>query len=306
MDRKTWLVALFAAELAIVALAVQAVRGSAIWPRWSSPAPVETTMSAPAPASPGSTITIALPGAALTLSPSSDGQVHLEETQAKGGWWWGGDPKRRVIHIDPAFGGMRIWRDALFAVGYKEGTDKVALAVPPGSRINVTAAETITAAGFRNALTLHAVEGPVYVRDQHGDLNVSSERGRIVLDETEANRIALSTRDGRLIGTRVSMRGPAPRLDATTTDGRVEMQMKQLPRDGQYMVHTGSGRMRLELPSDSNVTVTMRTGDGDISATGVALTGQGKERRAVFGDGAAAFDLSTGDGRIELTSGSSE
>ena len=102
------------------------------------------------------------------------------------------------------------------------------------------------------------------------------------------------------------MLGTAPRLDVNTRDGRVELQMKQLAGDGRYMVHTGNGRMKLELPTDSNVTVTMRTGDGEISATGVTLSGEGNERRAVLGGGNAPFDLSTGDGPIELTAGTSE
>jgi hypothetical protein len=299
MDRRTLLVALVAAEIAIVALAVQAVRGAGVIPTWSSPIPVETSLVAAAP--PEADVSISLPGAAITLAPSHDGQIHLQESQAKAGWWWGGDPKERKIHLDHETAGtVRIWRPGLIAIGYKVGTDTVRIELPSPASIDVAQCESIAAEGFRSQMSLRSTEGPVTVRDQRGNVSVSNKNGRIVLEDIEANAISVNTKNGRVVGGNVTLEGSAPRLDVNSHNGRVELALKQVSPDGRYMIHTDNGRIRLRLPQQSDVTVSLHTRHGEISATGVTLSGEGNDRRAVFGNGTASFDVSTRNGPIDL------
>ena len=309
MDRKTVIVALIAVEIVIVVAAAQAIRAGtgASWGTPDAPAPVTTTLNAAA--GPGRLAAVSLPGAAVMISPSTDGGVHVVAHTEMRHWGWSSGLRRVPIHIDPSPDGVHVWRDApppVASFGWSTVTDTIDVSVPAAMAVDVTSAARIVASGMRAALKLHSHDGSIRVDDQEGDLALSSDSGRIYLDRVTANAVRIRTAYGRIVADGLSFRGTAPQFDALTQNGRLELAMKQLPADGRYIAHTQNGRVRLHLAAGTDATVTMKTGDGKISATGVSLSGQGNERRAVLGDGRAPFDVSTQNGSIALWAGSTE
>lgn len=301
MNRQTLLVALFATELAIVILAVQAVRGgAAVWTRgsswgWSVPQGVPTMLALAA--GQASSAKIILPGAALSLSPSLDDRVHVDASAS--------DPQ---IHLQRDGEGIVIWRSGPHGTfGFHSHADHIDIKLPAKTRASIAESAGVEVEGMQADLSVRAANGTIRVRHVSAErVHLETANGRVYADDLDANQLSISSGYGRIVAGELVLRGNAPRLDAFTRDGRIDLTLKQLPADGTYMGHTDNGRMMLHLPTDSNVTVTLRTGHGKISAAGVTLSGEGHERRAVLGSGAATFAFSTGDGPIELTAGTSE
>lgn len=308
MDRRTLIVALVAVEIVIVVAAAQAIRGGGTsWDASDVPAPVTTTLTSTAGA--GRVAAISLPGAVVSIAPSTDGRVHVTARTQVHHWGWSSARHTLPIHVESTGEGVRVWRDpapSTVTMGWTFLSDTIDVSVPATMAVDVSAATRIVASGMRAALRLHSNHGSVRVSDQDGDLTISSDNGRVYLDRVSANAISIHTAYGRIVTHELAFSGSAPRLDASTEDGRLELGVKQLAADGRYVCHTQNGPVRLQLPAGTDATVTMKTADGKISASGVSLSGVGDERRAILGDGRAPFDVSTQNGSIALTTGSTE
>ena len=292
MDRRTLVVALVAAEIAILLMAAYAIRSTGQWHESRGPRHVTTRVEA---LRPGGSVSVSLPGAVVALRPSPDERVHVTERSSK----------TVPLQVETGSEGLRIWRDRAANGGFTFGfnpSDIVDIAVPQEAPVEVVG-ERITATGMRAALSLHAEDGSVRVSDQNGDLHILADDGRIYLDRVSAQNVHAESRSGRIVATALTLRGAEPKLEATTADGRIELAVKQLPADGRYLVHTDNGPIRLRIPSDSDVTIAMSSEDGTITATGTQLSGEGRERRAVLGTGRATFQASTRDGSINLIAG---
>ena len=169
--------------------------------------------------------------------------------------------------------------------------------VPPAARVDILSADDVDASGLRAKLVVHAPSGMIHVSDHRGDLDLSSTEGRIVLTDVQGANVAANTRDGRLIFHRVA----ADRLDANTVDHYIEA-VDVYAVDG--ALTTRSGHVNVSFTGDSDATVNVRTDNGKVHVHGLDTTDDTRSSSIVhLGSGRGHFEVSTGDGTINITRG---
>jgi hypothetical protein len=221
--------------------------------------------------------------------------VHAVETVDKSGYLTGTVPEMTAQQTED---GVRVSTSGDSDVMALGNFDReLRITVPPAARVEIATAERIDASGLRNKLVAHIVEGPIYISNHRGDLDLSCSDGRIVLNDVQGAEIAANTRDGRLLFTRVA----ADRLDASSNDGRIAAVDLHVV-DG--ALTTRDGHVNVSFAPDSDATVDVRTGDGKVHVSGLDTTNDDRSSAVVhLGTGRGHFEVSTGDGPITLTRG---
>jgi hypothetical protein len=221
--------------------------------------------------------------------------VHVVETVDKSGYLTGTIPEMTAQQTED---GVRVSTSGdsdVTALG--SFNRELRITVPPAARVEIATAERIDANGLRNKLVAHIVEGPIYISNHRGDLDLSCSEGRIVLNDVQGGQIAANTRDGRLLFTRVA----ADRLDASSNDGRIAAVDLHVV-DG--ALTTRDGHVNVSFAPDSDATIDVRTGDGKVHVSGLDTTNDDRSSTVVhLGTGRGHFEVSTGDGPITLTRG---
>jgi hypothetical protein len=304
ISRTTVIGALVVAELAIVGMAAQAIAGDSLG---SSPLPrAFASNQAAAAAVEKDFLTGPIPHVVVDVSDmhvivqtGSSANVHVVGQAYRHGWVSGDVPNVVAVQTPD---GVRITaradeRHVVMGFGWFERS--VQITVPPTARVEVANAERVDASGLRAKLTAHIVEGPIYVRDHRGDVDVSCATGRIVLTDVQGSDIAANTRDGRLLFTRVG----ADRIDAVTNSGRIAaVDLRAV--DGALLTH--DGRVSVSFTGDTDATINVHTDDGKIHAAGLSATAAGDGQTMItLGSGRGRFEVSSGDGSITLTHGAS-
>jgi hypothetical protein len=221
--------------------------------------------------------------------------VHAAESTSVAGWVRGSVP---ALSASAGPDGVRIVSSGgSMEVVIGELSRKLRVTVPAGARVEVLSAGRIDAAGLRAKLIAHSPDGSVHVRDHRGDLDVSSDSGRIELIDVQGADIAANTHEGRLYFTRVS----ADKINAHTNFGRiyaVDLRVK----DGALNTH--SGRISASFTGDSDATVKVSTADGSVTVAGLPSTDAGKDKRTVqLGSGRGNFEVSTDEGAVNVSQG---
>jgi DUF4097 and DUF4098 domain-containing protein YvlB len=158
------------------------------------------------------------------------------------------------------------------------------------------------AAGFGTASAATTKLDRTFGTDHQGDLELSTTDGRIELTDVRAGSVGARTGEGRLTLRRVA----AEHLEASTGDGRLDAADVRLSLGA---LTTGSGRIRLAFSPDSDATVTVHTGEGQIDVpSGIAATvsdsgDEVHERVLRLGLGRGIVRISSGDGSISITQG---
>jgi hypothetical protein len=304
ISRTTVIGALVVAELAIVGMAAQAIAGDG--PRF---APLNGAfgnhtatvvvdkdfLTGPIPH-----VVVDVGDAHVIVQAGSSASVHVVGTTSRHGWA-SGDVAKFVAVQTPD--GVRITARSAGgdhgAVSWGWVDRSVQITVPPSAQVEVATAERVDASGLRAKFIAHITEGPIYVRDHRGDVDVSCATGRIVLTDVQGSDIAANTRDGRLLFTRVG----ADRIDATTNNGRIAaVDLRAV--DGALLTH--DGHVSVSFTGDTDATVNVHTDDGKIHAAGLSATAvAGGQSTVTLGSGRGRFEVSSGDGSITLTHGAS-
>jgi hypothetical protein len=237
-------------------------------------------------------------GVHVIVQAASTNSVHVVGRTHRGGWVTGDFPPISAVQTPD---GVRITARADDGPHVTFGmlTREVQITVPAAALVEVVGAERIDASGLRAKFVAHIVEGPIYVKDHRGDLDLSCSGGRIVLVDVQGADIAANTRDGRLLFTRVG----ADRIDATTGSGRIAaVDLRAV--DGALITH--DGRVSVSFTSNTDATVNVHTGDGHVNVAGLPAT-ESEDRRSVVhvGTGRGHFEVSSGDGSITITQGAS-
>ncbi len=231
--------------------------------------------------------------------------VRVTEQVRREGWVSG---QVRPVAVERTADGLRVSSPGDSGLHVMVGTvvHLVTIAVPATARVEVTADDRVEVSGLRAPFTAHDSDGSLHVRDQRGDVDVSTDDGVLELVDVRAANVTARTGDGRMTLTRVA----ADRLTAGTGDGRIEATDVHL---GEGAITTKDGRVRLAYTPDSDATLTARTGDGRIdlpaglSESGPTSAGDGDamrhERVVRLGSGRGRFEVSTGDGSITITQG---
>jgi DUF4097 and DUF4098 domain-containing protein YvlB len=175
-------------------------------------------------------------------------------------------------------------------------THSLRIIVPPAARVEVSSAGTIDVSGLRAKLIAHTSDGSLRVHDHQGDLDVSTNDGRLELVDVHGDAIDAIDHDGRIYLTRVG----ADRLVAHSDYGRIVADGIRAVDGG---LTTRDGRVLVSFAADSNATADVSASD-EIKVSGFSSVDGGANRRIVtLGAGRGHFEVSTGDGFITITQG---
>lgn len=207
-------------------------------------------------------------------------------------------------------------RNVTFAVGYLRTRGRVTLTLPPQCRLVVetssgdvrvggsetlagpvrirTASGDATVLGGVDQLVMRTASGDLEVRGRalaslefgsaSGDLRVRDGCGDVIVDSSSGD-----VRLAGLVGT----------LSATTSSGDVFASWSVPP--GRVVVETSSGDISLELPPDTLLRGSARTGSGEIRSQFGGLAEKSGRRLVWDGPaGACAIDIGTSSGDVRV------
>jgi hypothetical protein len=313
ISRPTLIAALVVVELAILGLAANALGAGHIGPSIASPSIVLFTgpngSGPPGPQSTSSTpldhtyvtgpaphVSVDIHDVDVTVETGTLPTVSVVETVAEQGFVSG---RPAPLHVMQTPEGLRITSTGDDGLHVMVGavSHRLHLIVPPAAHVELATAGTIDVSGLREKLVAHTSDGSLRVHDHRGDLDVSTDDGRIELVDVQGNAIDATDHDGRIYLTRVG----ADRIDAHSDDGRI---VGEGVRAVDGALTTLDGRILVSFTASSNATANVHTDDGDISVSGFPSMDEGDKRRTVtLGAGHGHFEVSTGDGPITITQG---
>ncbi|CAM5395172.1 DUF4097 family beta strand repeat-containing protein [Streptomyces aurantiogriseus] len=138
--------------------------------------------------------------------------------------------------------------------------------VPRGVAVKVDEDDgSVSARGFRDALTIRTADGSVRVTDSSGPLDLRSDDGS-VRAEVSSRRVSARTEDGSV---RLGLSAVPDRVESVSDDGSVTI---ELPR-ATYRVtaETDDGGVDVSVPRDESSAhvVSARTADGKVTVRNV-------------------------------------
>jgi len=149
-------------------------------------------------------------------------------------------------------------------------------------------------------VTASTGNGAIRIGETAGRVNVSTGNGDIQVDGANGS-VSASTGTGRV--TVVTARGA---VSANTGVGDIDVRVKGNPIDGDMRFISGSGSIRVTLPSDFNGRVDATSGNGTLrSEFEISVVGRlsAQHVRGTIGRGGPLIRMSTGSGTIELRKG---
>jgi hypothetical protein len=169
--------------------------------------------------------------------------------------------------------------------------------VPPGALVDLTTAGDIDVSGLRAKLVAHTSDGAIHLRDHQGDVDVTTDSGRIEMVDVHGTAIDAVDHDGRIYLTRVG----ADRLQAHSDSGRI---VGEGVRAVDGSLTTLDGRILVSFTATSDATATVHTDDGDVNVAGFTTIDDSHDSRVVrLGEGRGHFEVTTADGPITITQG---
>ncbi|HET9439182.1 MAG TPA: DUF4097 family beta strand repeat-containing protein [Longimicrobiales bacterium] len=150
-----------------------------------------------------------------------------------------------------------------------------------GSRLSLESVEgDLTISGARGAVQASTVNRGIRVSDVHGDLDLETVNGPIIVQKVQATSVDASTVNGRIV------------YDGTLRDG------------GHYSLATHNGAIWVVVPGSTNASVSVSTFNGELDTSFEIPRFESNARRRsynfVLGNGKARLDLETFGGDINL------
>ena len=148
------------------------------------------------------------------------------------------------------------------------------------------------------ALDVHSGDGDLSVRGLRGEINLSTQDGRIEADSLDG-ALRASSGDGNM-----RVQGRFDSLNLKTGDGRIYVQIGQGSQMASgWSVRSGDGDVELSLPEDFSADLDVHTGDGRITSE-LPLTLSGSmdhsSLRGKLNGGGPTLSVHTGDGSVHL------
>ncbi len=177
----------------------------------------------------------------------------------------------------------------------------ITVLLPPGARLRV--------ATGNGAVSVEAVGGDVHASTGNGRVRVNGTSGSVRVSTGNGDvdirgarsSVRVTTGNGRV--TVATSDGP---VDARSGNGDIDVTMTALTAAADMTFSTGSGAVRVTLPSGYNGELDASTGNGEVrSDFELKIQGRLNPRhiRATIGDGGPRLRLSTGNGRLEIRRG---
>jgi DUF4097 and DUF4098 domain-containing protein YvlB len=156
---------------------------------------------------------------------------------------------------------------------------------------------SIDVRGGSGIVTLHSVQGSVTLADATGRIEVNSINEDVELSNI-SGQINAETTNGS-----VSLWGiKSASVEATTINGDVEYE-GTITDGGTYTFNSHNGDIKISVPENANVTLTVATANGDIDASfQLPFRGTREKHRYTFklGSGSARMEAESFQGDIEL------
>jgi len=211
---------------------------------------------------PGTSLSVQVPNAALTLEPSTDGQVHVRMT----GSYFGNEPTltaRTSGGVTEVRGGCR---PQLFSRCALSVTVQLPTALP--STVDGENGR-ITVSGLTGRLDLHTTNGTIDVLGSVGRVDLGTTNGDIRVAESASAAVAATTTNGSVT---LQFVNPPDSVDAGSTNGSITV---RVPVDGvtyRVTAQTTNGSVeRDSVPSDSTSrrSITALTTNGGITVQAI-------------------------------------
>jgi len=229
----------------------------------------------------------------VTISPSSDNQVHVRAEKNPGR---DGDIRDVRFAVVQSGGDVRICaltyendrcdEDGLHSSGDHERrrgrnvSVKFTVQVPRGVRVGAgTVNGSMSVRGVGSEVRASTVNGGLEVTDASGQVTASTVNGSV--------RVTTSA-------------GP---VNASTVNGSIDARMGTLSRDGDMKFSTVNGRITVETPASLDANVSLNTMHGGISSDfPLQISGKFGPRHAegTIGRGGRRIGMSTVNGSVEL------
>lgn len=177
-------------------------------------------------------------------------------------------------------------------------TVAMTILVPRGTQVRIaTGNGAISIQQVSGDVTAATGNGRVHVTGTEGTVRVSTGNGDVDVRDSRS-QVRVTTGNGRVtVGT---MEGP---VEARTGNGDIEVSMSKLKGNPDMEFHTGSGNVRVTLPSGFGAELDASTGNGEISSDfDLKVQGSVNPRRihATIGAGGSRLRMTTGNGRLEI------
>ena len=180
---------------------------------------------------------------------------------------------------------------------------KVGLIITVPRTLNVEASSgdgAIMARGLSGRVELRTGDGSVRIQGITGEINVTTGDGAVNASELDG-ALTLSSGDGSL-----DVSGRFDVLSAHSGDGSIRLEARPgSAMKREWTISSGDGPVIVRLPAELNAEIEAHTGDGPITATGIAINTPPEYRghgvlRGQVGAGGETLIIRTGDGPISV------
>jgi hypothetical protein len=182
--------------------------------------------------------------------------------------------------------------------GRRSVTVAMTVLVPRGAQVRVaTGNGAVSVERVGGEVSASTGNGRVNVLNTEGAVRVSTGNGDVQVREAKG-AVRVSTGNGRV--TVSTSEGP---VEARSGNGDIDVRMTALRASEDMTFSTGSGDVRITLPTGYNGELDATTGNGSISSDfDLKVEGRMSPRRvrATIGTGGAKLRLATGNGGLEL------
>ncbi len=170
--------------------------------------------------------------------------------------------------------------------------------VPRGAQVRVSTGNgAVSVERVGGEVTAATGNGRVNVVNTDGAVRVTTGNGDVVVRDVKG-AVRVTTGNGRVSVS--TAQGP---VEARSGNGDIDVRMSAVRPSEDMTFSTGSGDVRVTLPTDYNGELDASTGNGSISSDfDLKIEGRMHPRRvhATIGSGGARLRLATGNGGLEL------
>ncbi len=309
-SRTSVIAMLLAAELLIAGMAVYSLRGGSIAPGFASFGHPGTTGSfvaksfAPMVAGIAPNVTIDDPESGVSVTPSTDGLVHVKDDTTFEGW--GYDRNYPQLRVSQDASGVHVARAEYHVafIGWVSSRQHIELLVPAQSTVVIGHCQSAELSGLNNGATVTSQDGHIDLTDMRGTIVAHSDDGHVTASFVTTGSLQLSSNDGYVEALNLDLVGTAPVVTLHSADGHVTA-TGRFPAGGTYDLTTDDGRIYVTADQGSDVALNASTSDGAIHIDGVRQRqfdeGDPASGTLRLGSGASTMHLHSQDGSIYIT-----
>ncbi len=297
MSRASIVGMLIAAEVLIAGMALYTMHGGRTWAAGLHHVDFAAASVAPVAAGDAPRVVIDDSSSRISVGVSTDGLVHVRDlTEMHGGVYSG--QRYPQLHVTRTPDGVRIERPGTGHLTFQIfgfSRQAVEVAVPSGSRLEISGSSGAEVRGITGGVTVHSQDGRITLADLQGTVDARSDDGSVNATNVRGDRLGMTSNDGRIVLKNVAVGS----LLAQTRDGRIEAE--SLSVTGDATLATDDGPIHLSLAPNANLAIDASTRDGRITVDGTTYDPNDAAQRTIrLGAATGSMKVSTSDGSISI------